>query len=54
MGRDGQPMTAWKYVKTLINGIARAGPVALLGWGPRDLFKRCLETVGDIVQCSIQ
>lgn len=42
-------MTWINSMKTINSGLPRVGEVRLPGWGPRDLPKQRLETIGDRV-----
>lgn len=48
MIRGGQLKTQENITKTLASGFAPAGPVRLLGWGPRD--PPLQATIGDMAQ----
>lgn len=54
MGRRGHWIIRQKIIKTLTSRLPRIGPVGSSGWGSRDLPKRRLGTLGDLVQCHHQ
>ena len=48
--RGGQQMTRQRSMKALTSSLSLVGNGRLLGWGPRDLPAKWLETLTDMAQ----